>query len=97
MFVVPVAYETCPSCSGKGMLATAHSCAMCGSQLSSTHSLTSANHVASPSLAVANQNAPVVIPIANQKSSQAYLTQQTTQGYLTQSVNVVDSVDTSSR
>lgn len=41
-------------------------------------------------LRVTNQATPVVIPVANQKQGEAYLTQQTADGgYVTQNVDVV--------
>ena len=46
-------------------------------------------------VAVTNQAPPVVIPVTNDKK--AYLTQQTADGYLTQGVNVMETVDSNTQ
>ena len=100
---VPVAtsVKSCPSCSGRGVLATAHNCAMCGSQLKTAETVQLANQLSTIRLTtpsavqVTNQGGPVVIPVANERRGDAYLTQQTTDGgYVTQSVNIVQGVET---
>ncbi|XP_067940479.1 serine/arginine repetitive matrix protein 2-like [Watersipora subatra] len=149
-------YQTCTSCAGRGVLATAHHCTLCGTQVQQaqnvqqahnvqlvnqlsnlrltnqqpTHMLVTnqtstpvvlANQTTTPvvlsnqsstpvvlanqatipvvltkqvtePVVVANQNAAVVIPVSNEKK--AYLTQQTSEGYLTQGVNVLETAET---
>ena len=79
-------HQVCPSCSGCGLLATSHHCASCGSQLSASGSMlanqTSVVRVES------DRSVPAVIPVGGDHS-EAYLTQRTSSGYVTQPVNVV--------
>jgi len=99
---VPVAtsVRSCPSCSGRGILATTHNCVMCGSHLKATETVQLPNQLSTVQITtptavrVTNQAGPVVIPVANERRGDAYLTQQTTDGgYVTQSVNVVQGVE----
>ena len=103
-------YQTCSSCAGKGVLATTHQCTLCGSQVAGAQEVRLANQLSTLQLtsrpvigvtpqsvpvAVTNQAPPVVIPVTNDKK--AYLTQQTADGYLTQGVNVMETVDSNTQ
>lgn len=91
---VTSSYRACPSCAGKGVLAPSHSCAMCGSQLQLSNQV-SAMQISTPASVKVANSAPVVIPVASERRGAAFLTQQTSDGgYVTQSVNVVQSVET---